>query len=70
MNVKGIRVWAWTWGEVIDAALHRLKFVRQHLDYQPSAIEALSYLRATHAKYLPPVVMEKKDGEAQGEAEP
>jgi hypothetical protein len=54
MNVDGIRVWAMTWGEVIDAALHRLKFVRQHLDYQPSADEAMRYLRETHDKYLPP----------------
>jgi hypothetical protein len=56
MNAKGIRVWALTWGEVIDGALHRLKFIRQHLDYQPDAAQALAYLRATHAKYLPPQV--------------
>lgn len=63
MNVNGIRVWAWTWGEVIDAALHRLKFVRQHLDYQPSAADAIARLRATHAKYLPPVAMKEQEGE-------
>jgi hypothetical protein len=55
MNAKGIRVWALTWGEVIDDALHRLKFVQSHLGYQPSAEQAIAYLRATHAKYLPPV---------------
>jgi hypothetical protein len=57
MNVRGIRVWALTWGEILDNALHRLKFVRQHLDYQPSAAEAIRYLRATHAKYLPDVAV-------------
>jgi hypothetical protein len=55
MNTRGIRVWALTWGEVIDAAQHRLKFVRQHLDYQPSTADGLDYLRRTHAKYLPPI---------------
>jgi hypothetical protein len=56
MNAKGIRVWALTWGEVMDAALHRLKFVQQHLNYQPGAGQALDYLRKTHDKYLPPIV--------------
>jgi hypothetical protein len=41
----------------MDNALHRLKFVRQHLDYQPSAAEAIRYLRETHAKYLPDVAV-------------
>lgn len=57
MNAEGIRVWALTWAEVMDNALHRLKFVRQHLDYQPSAAEAIRYLRETHAKYLPDVAV-------------
>ena len=66
MNAKGIRVWVFTWGEIIDAALHRLKFVKQHLDYQPSAAKALEYLRKTHEKYLPAVVIgdrERQDGD-------
>jgi hypothetical protein len=52
----GIKVWALTWGEVINAAQHRMKFVQQHLDYHPSAEPALEYLRRTHEKYLPPEV--------------
>lgn len=52
MNADGIRRWTLTWGEILDHALLRLKFVRQRLDYQPSAAEAIGYLRATHAKYL------------------
>ncbi|WCB95686.1 hypothetical protein DSM104299_04435 [Baekduia alba] len=54
MNAKGIRVWVLTWGEVLDNALHRLKFAKQHLDYEPSTDQALAYLRRTHDKYLPP----------------
>jgi Histidine kinase-, DNA gyrase B-, and HSP90-like ATPase len=53
----GIRVWALTWGEIISAAQHRLKFVQERLDYQPSAHYALEYLRLTHEKYLPPEAM-------------
>ena len=53
MNAKGIRVWVLTWADVIEAANHRLKFVRQHLGYSPNAQQALDYLRVTHDKYLP-----------------
>jgi len=60
-NAQGIRVWVYTWGEIIDGALHRLKFVQQHLDYQPNAAQALEYLRKTHEKYLPPVVRNEGD---------
>jgi hypothetical protein len=56
MDAKGIRVWVLTWGEVIDAAQHRLKFVQRHLQYQPNAQQALEYLRQTHNKYLPKVI--------------
>jgi hypothetical protein len=54
MDAKGIRVWVMTWGEIIDGALHRLKFAKRHLDYEPNASQALDYLRRTHEKYLPP----------------
>jgi hypothetical protein len=53
-NSNGIRVWVRTWAEVIEAAKHRLKFVKDHLGYQPDEKRALEYLRKTHAKYLPP----------------
>lgn len=68
MNADGIRVWAMTWGEIIDEALHRLKFVRQHLDYQPSAREAIQYLRATHDKYLPAVVVKRDNADGNASA--
>ena len=70
MNADGIRVWALTWGEILDNALHRLKFVRQHLDYQPSAAAAIRYLRETHAKYLPDVAVVKAASEDDNRDEP
>jgi hypothetical protein len=54
MNAKGVRVWILTWAEIIEAADHRLKFVKEHLGYQPDEKQAMEYLRRTHAKYLPP----------------
>jgi hypothetical protein len=56
VDAQGVRVWVFTWGEIIDAAMHRLKFVKQQLGYQPSAEQALAYLRKTHEKYLPSVI--------------
>ena len=67
MNANGIRVWVLTWGEVIDAAQHRLKFVRSHLEYEPSSAQAIQYLRETHAKYLPPVVLEAVPADGGGD---
>jgi Histidine kinase-, DNA gyrase B-, and HSP90-like ATPase len=54
MNSGGIRVWVKTWAEIIESANHRLKFVKEHLGYEPDQQRALEYLRVTHAKYLPP----------------
>lgn len=52
-DADGLRIWVLTWADVLDAAAHRLKFVRDLLDYQPDAEQALAYLRKTHEKYLP-----------------
>lgn len=47
-----IRVWAKTWGEVMEDASQRLKFVQTHLGYDPSAQQAFKYLRTRHAQYV------------------
>lgn len=65
MDAKGIRVWVVTWAEVIEAAKHRLKFVQQHLGYQPDTQQALKYLRAKHRNLLPDVLTEE-GGEGAG----
>jgi hypothetical protein len=48
-----LRVWVKTWAEVMQAAEHRMKFVQQALDVDPSSDDALKYLQDTHEKYLP-----------------
>lgn len=48
-----VRVWVRTWGEVIEDARHRHKFVKEKLDYAPSTKEAYKYLKEAHAEFLP-----------------
>ena len=55
-----IRIWALTWADVLDNADHRLKFVKGLLEYQPDAEQALTYLRQTHDKYLPPQILKER----------
>ena len=55
-RTDGIRIWVFTWAEIIEAAQHRLKFVQKNLEYHPTADQALAYLRQAHDKYLPPQV--------------
>ena len=59
-----VRVWVKTWGEIIEDARHRHKFVRDRLDYAPSAQRAFQYLKEAHAEFLP----EPLDGDAEGSA--
>lgn len=47
-----IRVWAKTWGEIIQDAEGRLTFFKRRLEYQANDKEALRYLRAINADYL------------------
>lgn len=61
MNAKGIKVWVLSWADVIEAAEHRLKFVRQHLGYQPDTQRALEYLRVKHEKLLPTALVDSGD---------
>jgi hypothetical protein len=48
-----VTVWAKTWSEVIDLSEHRLKFVREKLDYRSTQDAGVEYLRAQHDQYLP-----------------
>lgn len=47
-----IRVWAKTWGQIIQEAEGRLTFYRRRLEYQAGDKEALGYLRSIDAGYL------------------
>ena len=54
-----IRVWAKTWGEIIQEAEGRLTFYKRRLEYQANDQEALRYLRTINADYLSDEVKER-----------
>jgi len=54
-----IRVWAKTWGEVIQEAEGRLTFYKRRLEYQANDEEALRYLGTINADYLSDEVKER-----------
>lgn len=47
-----IRVWAKTWGEIIQEAEGRLTFYKRRLEYQANDTEALRYLRTIRSEYM------------------
>ena len=47
-----MRVWAKTWGEIIQEAEGRLTFYKRRLEYQANDTEALRYLRTIKTEYL------------------
>ncbi len=47
-----IRVWAKTWGQIINEAQGALTFYRRRLDYEANDAEALNYLRSIKSDYL------------------
>lgn len=47
-----IRVWAKTWGQIIQETEGRLTFFRRRLQYQANDAEALKYLKTINPKYL------------------
>jgi len=54
-----IRVWAKTWGEIIQEAEGRLTFYKRRLEYQANDKEALRYLRTINVDYLSDEVKER-----------
>jgi hypothetical protein len=54
-----VRVWAKTWGEIIQEAEGRLTFYKRRLEYQADDKEALRYLRTINADYLSDEVKER-----------
>lgn len=47
-----VRIWAKTWGQLINESEGRLTFFKRGLAYQANDSEALKYLNAIDAKYL------------------
>lgn len=54
-----IRVWAKTWGEIIQEAEGRLTFYKRRLEYQANDREAFRYLRTINTDYLSEEVKER-----------
>jgi hypothetical protein len=65
-----VRVWAKTWGQIIQEAEGRLTFYRRRLEYQASDEEALGYLRSIDTAYLSEAVkarIAELDGDDAGD---
>lgn len=63
-----VRIWAKTWGEVIQEATHRMKFVRQQLEYTSGRDEAIQYLHDRHQEFVPEPLRLVKDHTADDAA--
>ncbi len=50
---NSVRVWVKSWAEILQECKHRLKFIRNQLQYDPDADQALAYLRITYPDYVP-----------------
>lgn len=48
-----------TWAKVLEDARHRLRFVRDALNYSSANSEGMEYLQRMHSKFLPPITIEK-----------
>lgn len=57
-----IRVWAVSWGRIIEACRARLHFYKEKLDYSATDESALQYLHKVHEKYLPPIFASQPNG--------
>ena len=51
-----IRVWARRWNTIIGDARHRLKFVRDQLEYDPEADEVVTYLVENYPEFVPAAI--------------
>jgi len=54
-----IRVWAKTWGQIIDESQGRLTFFKRGLEYEASDVHALGYLKGISDEYLSDGVRQK-----------
>jgi len=52
------RMWVFEWSQILEDHRRRLLFMREALEHQASDEASMEYLRRTHAKYLPPSIIE------------
>lgn len=62
-----IEVWCKTWGEILEDAKSRMKFVEDHLKANIDKEASLRYLRQTYDKYLAGVIDDTDDDRADEE---
>ena len=55
------RVWVKTWSTVIGEAEHRMKFVRDQLQYDPGSEDAIEYLQENYPECVPSAVSTPQD---------
>jgi hypothetical protein len=65
-----IRVWAKTWGEILQVNKARMEFFQQRLQYRVDDESALRALRAMHSKYLPPVFAGTRHDSVAAQSDP
>jgi hypothetical protein len=56
-----VRIWAKTWGQIIEDARHRLKFVRRQLNYASGRDHAIEYLHERHRDFIPEPLRREDD---------
>lgn len=58
-----VRVWVRDWGQIINAAKHRLDYFQKSLQHDPSLDDARNYLRRNHSDVIPEGLL-GNDGES------
>src|SRR3546814_20785355 len=49
----GARIWVRSWAEVLAECKHRLRLIRDQLEYDPDADQAVAYVREPYPDYVP-----------------
>lgn len=62
-----VRVWAHTWGEIIEDAKRRLSYFQDQLQSDPSFEEARDYLRRNHGDVIPQSLLTAEPDSPDGE---
>lgn len=50
-----LTVWAFTWGQIIESARARLRYLEEHLKYAATMDDGLAYLKAKYPEYVPDI---------------
>lgn len=54
-----LKIWAKTWGQIVEECKARLRFFQERLNYTADEESGLQYLQQVHAKYIPKVISER-----------